>query len=425
MKKSLLSMGVLALSTLTTQAQIIIDTVSVGASYANHKFYSLRDDEQGTQAKDNWDIAFETTGYAAAVFANTQKAAFAVYRAPYSIANYGAIDTAGITNWPVLHNSDQTWDVGAFNRGAIASNASDLGWGIYDQSTHFIMGDSCFVVKLSATSYKKLKIVSLISGVYTFEYANINGASSQTATITKSDYSGKNFAYFDMTSNTAINREPISSSWDLMFGRYVAFVQAGPSVAPYPVVGVLANKGVQVLQVNNDPTPSTTNASGFPLSMFSNNISTIGHDWKTVNINTNTWSIVADTLYFVADKKGDIWKMRFSAFGGSSNGNYIFSKENMLITGINNVSGKEVSKFTLFPNPSNGENVALLFSTEQQANVSISVVDVNGRVISSEDVHVEGGLSKHTVTTNNLSSGVYFVKVNAGGNSSTQKLIVQ
>lgn len=424
MRKTLLTTGLLAMAALGANAQIVIDTVSVGASYANHKFYSLKNDEQGTQSKDNWDIAFEINDITSSVLANTQKANFAVYRAPYSIANYGTIDTAGINTWPVLHNSDATWSVGAFNRGAISSNPMDLGWGIYDMNTHYVMGDSCFVVKLSATSYKKLKIVSLISGIYSFEYANINGSSSQTVTINKSSYTGKNFAYFDMTGNTALDREPVSANWDLMFGRYIAFVPSGPnSVSPYPVAGVLANKGVKVMQVDNDPTPATTTAANLQLSNFSSNISTIGHDWKAVV--GMGWAITNDTLYFVADKKGDIWKMRFTGFGGSGNGNYIFSKEQMTITGINDADGNLVSRFTVYPNPSNAGVVNLLFSSELQSEVTISLSDLNGRVLSTEKTVVGGGLNSHRLSTEGLTSGVYFVNVNAGSSASIQKIVIQ
>ena len=38
--------GILALFTNNLQSQIVVDTVSVGTGYANHKFYSLQNDEQ-------------------------------------------------------------------------------------------------------------------------------------------------------------------------------------------------------------------------------------------------------------------------------------------------------------------------------------------------------------------------------------------
>lgn len=424
MKKNLLAMGLLALISGNMNSQIVIDTVSVGAGYANHKFYSLQNDEQGTAPKDNWDIGFEITGYSAAILANTQRTSFALYKAPYSIANYASIDTAGITGWKALYNSDETWNIGAFSRGANPSNANDLGWGLYDQSTHYITGDSCYVVKISGSSYKKLKIVSLIGGVYTFEYANINGTSSQTATIAKSSYTGKNFAYYDLTTNAAVDREPVSANWDLMFGSYTAFVASGTITVPYTVTGVLANKGVGIYQYNDVVNPSTD--VSWAGNVFSTNISTIGNDWKFFNLNTNQWKLVNDTIYFVGDKLGNIWKMRFTGFGGSSTGNFIFSKEKISATGINDLAGNVVTKFSVYPNPSNGETTTLLFNAEQQvSDVTVSVMDLNGRVISTEKITIENGMNKHVLNTSELNSGVYLVNVNAGGSNSTQKLIKQ
>ena len=424
MRQTLLSMGILALLTREMKSQIVIDTVSVGAGYANHKFYSLQNDEQGFQSKDNWDLGFEITGYSAAIIANTQRSNFAVYKAPYSIANYNAIDTAGINSWSVLYNSDETWSVGAFNRGANAANPNDLGWGVYDQSTHYILGDSCYVVKVSASIYKKLKIVSLIGGIYTFEYANINGTASQTATISKSAYTGKNFVYYDLSSNAALDREPTAASWDLMFGRYTAFVPSGSLTVPYAVVGVLANKNVYVHQENDVTNPSAF--STWAGNVFSTNISTIGHDWKAVDLNTSQWKVVNDTIYFVADRSGNIWKMRFSAFGGTSNGNYVFSKEKISAVGITDMSGKEVIKFTIYPNPSTANNSTLLFSSAQQLqDITVAVTDINGRSMSIERVKIETGLDHHTINTEGWNAGVYFITVSAAGNTSVQKLIKQ
>src|SRR5687767_6600059 len=104
MNKHLFSLGLFFLASVSSVAQVTT-TVSVGAGYADQKWYSLANGEQASQPKDNWDLAFEITGFTSAIFANTQKVNFAVYKAPFSIANYASVDTAGIANWPVLYNS--------------------------------------------------------------------------------------------------------------------------------------------------------------------------------------------------------------------------------------------------------------------------------------------------------------------------------
>jgi hypothetical protein len=61
MKKTILA-SLLAAGFINANAQAVTDTVAVGASYANHVWYSLANDEQGNAPKNNWDIAFDAGG---------------------------------------------------------------------------------------------------------------------------------------------------------------------------------------------------------------------------------------------------------------------------------------------------------------------------------------------------------------------------
>lgn len=422
MNKIVFTFSLGTLLCLGATAQVINQTVSVGPGYANQKWYSLENGELSSQPKDNWDLAFEITGFSSAILANTQRANFAVYNAPFKIDDYGILDTAGIKNWSVLNNSDTSWAVGALNKGANPNNPSDLGWGVYDMNTHFVMGDSCFVLKLSATSFKKLKIVSLASGAYTFEYADINGANSFTQTITKASYQGKNFVYVNMTTNAIVDREPVSANWDLTFVKYISFVP--PAGSPYGVTGILHNKGVRVAQANNVTGAATY--TNFGAHMFNSAINEIGYDWKEVNMSSFAWEIKMDTVFFVKDKPGSIWKVRPISFGGSATGDFVFSKEKLLSTTVGiDKAGKAITQFMVYPNPSNASTTNLIFSSEKAQSVSVSILDLNGRLVSSEGINVPEGLTTQVLSTEDLKSGVYFVKVNSGSYSTMQKLIIQ
>ncbi len=424
MKTQVLGLALTALSSFHLCSQPLTETVSVGAGYVNQKWYSLQNGEVASQAKDNWDLAFEVTGYSSAIFANTQKNNFAVYRAPFSIANYSSLDTSGINSWIPLYNSDTSWTVGAFNKGADPSNPMDLGWGVYDMNTHIVTGDSCYVIKLSANVYKKLKIESLSGGVYAFEYADINGANSHAQTITKSVYSGKNFVYVDLTNSTVLDREPLSASWDLSFSKYTAILMM-PSPSPYGVVGVQSNKGVSVAQVDDVVSPSTY--TNFGSGAFTTNITSIGHDWKTFDLATNSWKIVLDTLYFVSDKSGSIWKLRFLSFGGSSTGDFVFTKEKLQTASVGLGETQVAPKLnvSVYPNPSSGSEVMLLLSADNESSVTIELRDARGSVVFSDYREIRRGISSEHLTTQHLSAGVYFLRCHAGSYSSVQKLIIQ
>ncbi len=421
MKTKLLAATVVLTSIVTqTQAQVITDTVSMNAGYSTQKWYSLQNDEQGVaQAKDNWDIAFEITGYTASILANTQKANFILYKAPYSISNYATIDTAGINNWEHLYNSDTTWAIGAFNKGANANNGSDLGWGVYDLNTHIITGDSCYVIKLSNTSYKKIKIENLAGGIYTFSYADINGANANTATIDKTTYSGKNFAYYNLTSNTAMDREPAASTWDLTFTKYTTFI---PS--PYGVTGVVSNKGVTVAQANDVVSPATYN--NYAAHTPETAINTIGYDFKYFNLSANAWQLSTDTVYFVKSRQGDIWKLRFTGFGGSSNGNFIFSKEKLTSVSINDINNNTVAKLSVYPNPSLGNQTNVIYSIEQAANVAnITVYNTAGVQLHSSQLSTVAGMYNYQLNTTNYIEGIYIIKLYVDGKVITQQFIKQ
>jgi hypothetical protein len=424
MKKYILSIAATLLVVADQlNAQVLIDTVSTGAGYANQKWYSLQNDEQGNaQPKDNWDIAFEITGFSASILANTQKPNLIVYKAPYTVAQFATIDTNGMAaSWKKLYNSDTTWNIGTFNKGAVFANPNYLGWGLYDLNTHIVTGDSCYVIKTSATTFRKLKFDNLSGGVYNFTYSDISGANSQTIALNKSTYPNKNFAYFNLTTNTAIDREPLNSTWELTFTRHIAFLP--PSNTPYPVTGVFSNKGIRVAQADNVVSPSYNN---WTAHSFNSNISIIGGDWKFFDLANNAWKLVNDTVYFIKSKQNDVWKLRFTGFSGSSTGNYIFTKEKLSTVGLTENDGALAVSLSIYPNPSTQDEVTILYDVIKQLNTaSLKIYDVTGKEVYATELFASEGFYQHIINTANYSKGIYMVNLYADGKVISEKLIKQ
>lgn len=416
MKKTILtSLCALALSFLN--AQIITDTVSIGAGYSNQTWYSLQNGVQGTEFKNNWDIAFAVGGYETSIHINSITGTM-LWTYPHGDTSaWNNIDTTGINSWIPQYNSDTTWAIGAFDKGKVSSNPNDVGWGIYNFITHVVTGDSLFVIKLSNGTYKKLWIKNLAGGGYNFQYADLDGANLQTHFLPKSSYAGKNFGYFSLQTNTAIDREPVpSAGWDLLFTQYTAFV---PS--PYTVAGVLSNKGVEVAQVNNVDQNTYNN---WPSHTFTTAINEIGYDWKTFS---SSWVIQDSLVYFIKSKSGDIWKLVFNGFGGSVNGNYIFTKEKLSTVGLEDLSGVSPATISLYPNPaSNSGSVTLIYNFENNFhNAQLNIYDLSGKVVSNERLNNNSGFNTHTIQTANLKSGMYIVSVELDGLRIQQKLIIR
>lgn len=396
-----------------TNAQSVDDSVAIGAGYANQIWYSLENDEQGSALNSEWDLAFSTAGQGANILINSAIGTKLWSYPSSDTSGWANIDTTGITTWSPLYNSDTSWNEGAFRKN-ISSNPYDLGWGIYDPITHFVVGDSLYVIKLSDNSYKKLWIQQLASGTYTFRYANLDGSNDNVVSLVKADYSGKNFGYYSLLTNAAFDREPTSSEWDLLFTKYTGFI---PN--PYGVTGVLCNSGVTIAEAR----PVDVNSTSFDDYPYTTPMNTIGYDWKTYS---GAWTIEDSTVYFVKGITGNIWKIIFTGFGGSADGKFKFTKELVSGVGLNEITNTEISELTVYPNPSNGNSFTVLYELNQPAsNVELSIVDAIGQEVFS--TKTENGIGFYQLELNgmNLKPGAHFVSLSIDDQIIQQKLFVK
>lgn len=421
MKKTVLSILAFTSIFLQVNAQIKTDTVSLGATYAQEKWYSLANDEQGASPKNNWDLAFDIGGYATSIRINSP-IGVALY--PYTKSDttgWANVDTTGIKTWKAYNNSETSWSVGAFDRGIVTSNPNDIGWGVYNSVTHVITGDSLFVIKLANGSYQKLWIKDVSAGAYHFIYADLNGANQKTGVLTKADFAGKNFGYYSLANNASLNREPVASTnWDFTFTQFTGLTPAGGGTfALYTLTGLLSNKGVSVAQANNIGNAATY--KNYDAHTFNTDINEIGSDWKVFS---GTWSVTDSLVYFVKSKPGDLWKVIFTGFGGSATGNFIFTKEKLSSVGIteNDVT---VASMSVYPNPSNGNDITVVYSLENACQTATAtLVDLSGKVVYAENLSSEAGLHTMKLPTTQLQSGSYILNVVVDGHVLQQKVVI-
>lgn len=418
MKKQLLS-GIIALCAFNADAQVVADTVSLGASYANQVWYSLENDEQGSSAKNNWDLAFATGGFGSSILINSAGGTRLWNYPNADISGWSTVDTTGLYAWETRWNADTSWELGAMGRYADPSNAMDLDWGIYNMTTHVVTGDSIYIIKAVDGSYKKLMIENLTSGTYNFKYADLDGSNEQTKTLVKTDYTGKNFGYFSLSSGAGLNREPASADWDLTFTQYSAFI---PSA--YTVTGVLSNAGVLVAKCEG--LADKTTFIDYASASFHSEINTIGYDWKSFN--GTAYDVQDSTVFFVEPANGDIWKVIFTGFSGSTTGSFMFTKEK-LFTNTSSVAGSTPlnASMTLYPNPATSGSVQIVYSFPIAVSVAhLTVTDMNGRVVFADLLNGEQGkLHQYTLSSEGLTSGVYMISVAAGNYIQHQKFIKQ
>ena len=390
--------------------------ISLGAGYSNQSFYSFTNGEVANVDNTNWDIAFSVSGMGSAVRINGGYGMELFTYPNGDLNDWSTLDTSGMSSWTSQINSDEYWSLGAFDQNADENEAFDLGWGIYSMITHYITGDSLHVLKWADGSAKKFQLIQLASGTYSFRFADIDGANEVQSSVVKSDFSGKNFAYYSITNDEVIDREPLSESWDLVFTKYVTELYPGMN---YGVTGALSNVGYSVAKAEGVPVAD----ADYTEETFEEAINTIGYDWKSFNMDTYLYDIEEDLSYFVRkDATGEIWKINFTGFSGSSTGDIEFDTEVVSSLGIDGLSSSNT--FTLYPNPSKQRVVNLIYEISSDELLGKgAVLDMNGLVVYDFSLE-NGGLRNKTLNLEHLASGAYIVCYNYGTKILRQKLIL-
>ena len=403
--------GLSAVISTAVAAQI---TVTTGPGNQQQSFFNLLNETATTRALAEWDLAFEINGgFSAGVLVNTARGT-KVYQSPFAIGDWASLDTNELAaSWPELQNSDTSWSWGALNQGI--SGEFDLGWGIYNMITHVVAGDSIQVLKTAGGAWKKLRIDALAGGIYSFTYADLDGSAQHSGSIVKGDYAGKNFAYWSFDTNAAVDREPLSADWDLLFTKYITNVGIW-----YGVTGVLQNKGVAVVRVAGVPPAEATD----PFSTaFDPYINTIGYDWKSFDMGTFTYVIDDSLTYFVKDVPGNVWKIVFTAYGGSSTGDISFTKDLISAAAIDDRANM-AQVFAIHPNPVLGGAARFVVDVPASGAV-LSILDVNGRMVKEEAFAGGTGFTAITIDLSGTTPGMYNALLRSGTSISTAKFIVE
>jgi hypothetical protein len=79
---------------------------------------------------------------------------------------------------------------------------------------------------------------------------------------------------------------------------------------------------------------------------------------------------------------------------------------------------------SLYPNPAQ-DKATLSIEMKKSANVSVSVMNVVGQVLSSSTTNAVAGQNEINVDVNGLATGIYMVNIKVDGATSTKKLIVK
>lgn len=101
----------------------------------------------------------------------------------------------------------------------------------------------------------------------------------------------------------------------------------------------------------------------------------------------------------------------------------VFITEVTVVSGVAELNAFEKS-LAIYPNPSNGSfNVS--FDLAQNQNVTVEVINLQGKVVNSLSVVAHAGANNLPVNLANVATGVYFVKVQTIDGAITRRVAVQ
>lgn len=135
--------------------------------------------------------------------------------------------------------------------------------------------------------------------------------------------------------------------------------------------------------------------------------------WTLQTINTNGGFISADC--------GGTGATNFVPYG--VNGNQKYGYEVDQAVAVQKLS--DVSLFMMYPNPTQGGDVQVYFTTSKNIDLSINVYDALGQRVYNQTLGNVSGDFTAQIPVSNLASGLYHVELTDGHSNQTTKLIVK
>jgi len=439
--KFLFSTILVALSSASFAQTWSTDSIAMGTGYANDVFYELKQGSTKYQVGNDWHLAFQMTAFPepnfnAAIRASHAKKGVEVYVIKKSVStsifnNITAADTVGFTDPSLqLSNVDTSWGTGAFYQNRNVLDPFSYGWGEYSMSSHHLMGTSVYLVKSGGNAYK-LWVQQYISNPsdsikYTFRIAKLDGSNDRTIDLYRKSsnavFTDRLFAYYNIDSNTIINREPSRHTWDMLFTQFRQNVMGpGGIMQPYNVTGVLTNQYVEVAEIRAVHVDDPIHLTSFKTYSRTTNIDEIGSDWKTyVNPGPSGYYQMADsTSYFIKTKTDNsYYQVYFTRFDGGSpaaQGKIVFNKRNLgSALSVNKIASSAVTNWIVSPNPANNTAAIMIDAKVAAPSARMIVTDMAGRIVSNTPIAIAAGMNGYSLNTATWPAGIYAVQI-AGG----------
>lgn len=192
-----------------------------------------------------------------------------------------------------------------------------------------------------------------------------------------------------------------------------------------PSQGEITEIPVQIYPENNEDIPFTN------VELEWESVSEADSYLVTVKRQLSEWNYVATTnklwLTDLEENKSFTWSvLPFNESGGCGTATGF----NSFTTGGNSSAVNEISgikELMIYPNPLHyGESLIINFELEKGLEINFRIMDIHGKELFQSAKRVfNSGFNTFNIETNNLQSGIYFLKMTEEGGSVCKKIAVQ
>jgi Secretion system C-terminal sorting domain/HmuY protein len=402
------------------QAQIT-DSVTIGTGGTDMVFYSLKTRTQTRSSNTDWHLAFSCKPAAFPTQTN-QSASIRIngayglelYRCPnQKTPVFATLDTTGYQGWQRMQNPDTSWDIGAFNINKDQSQPFNYGWGSYTISNHAITSDSSiYLLKLPNGSFKKFAIINLaFDTAFNIQYSNLDNSRPITLEIRKKPYKNRNFIYLNLLNDSLMNKEPLSTNWDLVFLKYNNNQVTADAVRD---MGIFTNYYTTTTLTDQTVLNTCQNTID---SNASSQISIIGKSFRT----SPSLDVVYPTrVYTITPYASSPYALHVSQFTGAT-GQLIFTRCASIL-GVNDAVTTNAS-VSIYPVPAS-QHLSIDYTSDAASALSLQLCDLTGRVLLTQSRGVSTGMQHHDLDLSSLSAGQYILSGYSSSGSWHRAIVV-
>ena len=269
------------------------NAVSMESDYKHQLWFDLSTNKVvSSNLRTDWDLAFDCAANENKLYLN---AALNASVAITSESDFSKVSSDAGLIYKHEHHSGQ---------------ADKLAIGDVTNQRNVLIIDRGYSPSGKALGKWKIQISLIQDNQYYFSCSKLNGELLTTAIIAKKPQFNK--VAFSFTTLKELQIEPPKTDYDICFTQYTHLFENPP--LPYSVNGVVLNSfqtlAAEEFSVSFDKIDRTY-AEGL---LYSDDLDVIGYDWKSFDLNNNSFTVYSTYNYLIKDASGNIFKLRFLDF---------------------------------------------------------------------------------------------------------------